>query len=533
MADFAYQPFVNPYAASMADEIARSGDAHAHAAEMIGLAQARAAQIKSQAYAGAVQNIASIPAQIEQQRSAQIDQQLKRQQLQEGIDSKQEQTRQRIVMTIGRLANGAKSPEDFVSGLGDMAGLGGLPKDVAAHVAAQVQAAGPDGWDAVKTKYVEFGSQYEQAVKMGANDRLVKPSTGKVIVDAVPKPVDLGPGHSLVQPPAAPGAQATTVATAPFAPGTGQHVVNGQVVDAEGAPVGAAVPKQVDPVDEARQKETARHNAEMEKIANLTAGRETARDAEIRRHNLATESQNEAAPTLTPEAVKLTARQFAMTGNLPPMGMGKTGAAMRATIINAAADEYKGLDLASQKAAYEANKKSLDGLQKQRDAISAFEQTASKNIDIFLDTAGKVVDTGSPLANGLLRQASGKLLGSPDQAAYDAARQVAVNEIAKITSNPNLSGTLSDSARHEIEAFNPQSATLAQSVKVMRLLKQDMANRASSMDDQIKAVQQRIATPPGQSSGGGAVTVTDPQGGTHTFPSQAAADAFKAKAGIK
>jgi hypothetical protein len=85
------------------------------------------------------------------------------------------------------------------------------------------------------------------------------------------------------------------------------------------------------------------------------------------------------------------------------------------------------------------------------------------------------------------------VLGSPDQAAYDAARQVALNEVAKIVSNPNLSGQLSDSARKEIEAFNPNSATLKQSVAVMRILKQDMSNRAAAYDTQIGEIKGRIS----------------------------------------
>ena len=39
----------------------------------------------------------------------------------------------------------------------------------------------------------------------------------------------------------------------------------------------------------------------------------------------------------------------------------------------------------------------------------------------FGNAAGKVVDTGSPLANMAVRSVTGKLLGSPDQAAFDAA----------------------------------------------------------------------------------------------------------------
>jgi len=215
----------------------------------------------------------------------------------------------------------------------------------------------------------------------------------------------------------------------------------------------------------------------------------------IQRERLAAEkaktAQAEADKTeLTPEGLDAAALMFSKTGVLPALGMGdKT---TRKAIINRAAALVPGLDIASAKADYGANTATLTQLEKQRAAIGAFEQTASKNIDIFLQTAGKVVDTGSPLANTLLRQASGSLLGSPDQAQYDAARQVVVNEVAKIITNPNLSGQLSDAARHEVASFNPTGATLKQTVALMRLLKRDMANRTDALDDQIRAIRARI-----------------------------------------
>lgn len=199
------------------------------------------------------------------------------------------------------------------------------------------------------------------------------------------------------------------------------------------------------------------------------------------------------APSLTPAGIDAAAKLYAKDGTLPPMGMGKQGAAVRTKIINRAAELFPDLDLASNKADFKANQGALTQLQKQRDAIGAFEQTAGKNIDIFLKEAGKVVDTGSPMMNTVARMVSGKMLGSSDQAGYDAARQVAINEIAKITSNPNLAGSLSDSARHEVDAFNPREATLKQSVEVMRLLKQDMANRTIAMDNQLKEIRGRIS----------------------------------------
>lgn len=210
---------------------------------------------------------------------------------------------------------------------------------------------------------------------------------------------------------------------------------------------------------------------------------------------------------ITPAGLDVAALNYKKTGVMPALGMGdKT---TRTRIINRAAeltpaDETRitagGTNIAANKADFKASADSLTALTKQRNAIAAFENTAGKNIDLFLAQAGKVVDTGSPLANTAVRFATGKLLGSPDQAAYDAARQVAVNEIAKITSNPNLSGTLSDSARKEVEAFNPSNATLKQSVAVMRLLRQDMGNRATSLDDQIAQVNDTLhgktAAPP-------------------------------------
>ena len=82
--------------------------------------------------------------------------------------------------------------------------------------------------------------------------------------------------------------------------------------------------------------------------------------------------------------------------------------------------------------------------------------------------------------------------GSADLAAFNTARQVAINEIAKVTSSPGLSGTLSDSARHEVEAFIPENATLAQVLAVAKTLRADMKNRHESLDEQIRAIQKRI-----------------------------------------
>lgn len=213
--------------------------------------------------------------------------------------------------------------------------------------------------------------------------------------------------------------------------------------------------------------------------------------------------------SLTPEGLDMAAVMYRKTGTLPPLGMGDKTTRQR--ILNRAAGltaedisriELGGADIAGNQASYRADRASLAAMQKQRDAITSFEQTASKNIDIFLQTAGKIVDTGSPLANRVARAVGGDVLGSPNIAAYNAARQVAINEVAKIVSNPNMTGVLSDTARREVEAFNPSTATLAQTVAVMRILKRDMANRAGSLDSTLADIRRRI--------GGGGVQSPSP-----------------------
>lgn len=208
---------------------------------------------------------------------------------------------------------------------------------------------------------------------------------------------------------------------------------------------------------------------------------------------------------LTTRGLDMAAVTYRKTGVMPALGMGDKTTRQR--IINRAAEltpddiakiEAGGLDVATNKASFKALTDSLNKLTVQRAAIGAFEQTALKNMNLFLEQAGKVVDTGSPLANRIARTVSGEVLGSPNPPTYNAARQVVINEIAKITSNPNLSGSLSDSARHEVESFNPNSATLKQTVAVMRLLKQDMANRSAALDEAIADIKRQMS--PGATS---------------------------------
>lgn len=200
--------------------------------------------------------------------------------------------------------------------------------------------------------------------------------------------------------------------------------------------------------------------------------------------------------SLTDDDIKRAGQEYALTGKMPSLGMGSASA--RAKIQHAKEDYARenGLsptDIATAQAAFSGDSQSLKKLQSNRDQIVSFENTASKNLDQFLGLAAKIPDTGVPWLNTPIRNLSANIVGSESMAAINAARNVANNEIAKVTSGGGLGGVLSDSARKEVSDYNPQSATLKQTIAVAKVLKQDMANRHGSLDGMIGEIKNRMS----------------------------------------
>ncbi len=213
---------------------------------------------------------------------------------------------------------------------------------------------------------------------------------------------------------------------------------------------------------------------------------------------LAKEAQ--AGMDLSPEALDMVSLRYLKDGTMPNLGMGKAGAAAKVKALNnasiLAAREGISTDIASNKAKFGADQGSLNSMQKMYDAVISFEGTAKKNLDQFLDLASGMIDTGSPIINSPIRTINTKVLGKTEQLAVNAARQVAITEIAKITSNPSLTGQLTDSARHEVASFIPEDATLKQVVAVAKVLKRDMENRKTELEKTLEGIKERIASKP-------------------------------------
>jgi hypothetical protein len=178
---FSYQPYDgSAYVPTIAELLAHSGDPAARAAQNTAAAQARARMVSGDVWGRAIQQSGQIPGQVLAQQRDEQDRAQERQvrdlvikgKTQEiaGNDANQaEAKKQRIVTTVGALAKGAGSSEEFVSRVHDLAALGGMPQDVADHIAETVTKGGD--WSAIQKQYVDFAGQYAKPMEIPAGGK--------------------------------------------------------------------------------------------------------------------------------------------------------------------------------------------------------------------------------------------------------------------------------------------------------------------------------------------------------------------------
>lgn len=317
------------------------------------------------------------------------------------------------------------------------------------------------------------------------------------------KPVVLPDKATLVNPLAP---QGTPPIASNVDPNDGSYTINGQRFHKDGTPLGPLVPAQHPPVQKSLQRASVLLDG---KAAEILTDPDPA--AKVRAFDLngtpITDAANRIKPipssaTVSIEASKLSdvaldqaARKYLSTGELPP-GYGTAGVMQKTAIQNRAAQLDPNAALARNSATFKADSANLTNLQKTEGTLSAFEATAGKNLDQFLELAKNIPDTGVPWLNMPVRMLTANLVGSQNMAAINAARDVALREIARVTNDPKLSGALTDSARAEVLGLSPQNATLPQIRAVAKVLKQDMANVHSGLREQIDSVKSGIAQNP-------------------------------------
>ena len=203
-------------------------------------------------------------------------------------------------------------------------------------------------------------------------------------------------------------------------------------------------------------------------------------------------------------ALDQAAERYSKDGTLPSGFARSPGTT--AAIIQRSAQLHPEQDLAANKATFAADTGSLKQVQKQFDAMNAFEGTALKNLDLYAQTAAKIPDLGAKFANVPLRMITGGMIGTDNMAALNAARQTASSEVAKVLSSATGSGVLSDTQKKEAQDVVDGNLSFSATMKVVQTLKQDMANRHESYQQDINAIRGRL----------GAKAQTQDQGGANT-----------------
>lgn len=224
---------------------------------------------------------------------------------------------------------------------------------------------------------------------------------------------------------------------------------------------------------------------------------------------------NQFAGPQNSQALDFVADNYRRTGQMPPE-LSRSPGTITAVIQRAAQmdQQQNGGGLAANSAEFKANSDSLKKLQGSLDAVTAFENTANKNIEMLKTAAQKIPDLGTRFANTPVRMFNASLLGDANMAAFKTALAPVQTEAAKILNSANLSGQLSDSSRHELQEIVDGNMPYKSLVASLGVLQQDFKNRHDSTQAQIEDIQRRIRG----GGGGGMVTMRAPNGQTKQVP---------------
>lgn len=215
---------------------------------------------------------------------------------------------------------------------------------------------------------------------------------------------------------------------------------------------------------------------------------------------------NQLAGPKNDDALDFAANNYRQTGQMPA-GFARSPQTTTAIIQRAAQldQQQGGAGIAANKATLGSLTDALKKLQTNASQVSAFEQTAEKNMNLLQQTAQKIPDLGSRFANVPVRMLNANMLGTDNMAAFKTALATAQTEAAKVLNSSNATGTLSDSSRHELQDIIDGNMPYSALVASLNTLKQDMHNRNDSNQQAISDLQNRI-------KGGGAPQSQAPAG---------------------
>lgn len=180
---------------------------------------------------------------------------------------------------------------------------------------------------------------------------------------------------------------------------------------------------------------------------------------------------------------------YASGNSVTAQAVRKQIAARQTDILRDAGMTYA--DLPSIRANATAQVGSTKELVKQQNAIASFAEPEVANFQRLNELTKLVDTTGVPFLEQYLRKGKA-MLGSDDAAEFASVVNSSQTGAAKLLNNPNLTGVLSDSARHEMQAVVDGSASPSQMVRVLNRVTMEINNRKLGIANQIRASGQSL-----------------------------------------
>ena len=194
---------------------------------------------------------------------------------------------------------------------------------------------------------------------------------------------------------------------------------------------------------------------------------------------------------LTQASIDKAAIQFAMTGQMPSIGLGSTGAAgkKREAIQNRAAELDANGQISSNKAKLASLSKSLDQQTTYLNTMERSINTVDENLKLLETLASKVNKSNKPILNQVQNLVNSKVLGSGDLYAYLAALQTVRTEYSVILAR---GGQVSDAVRKEAAELIPDNISKDQLNQVLGTLRAEGNNVKTQAQKQVDDVSNSI-----------------------------------------
>ncbi len=127
----------------------------------------------------------------------------------------------------------------------------------------------------------------------------------------------------------------------------------------------------------------------------------------------------------------------------------------------------------------------------QLSVLRPFVGMVDKNGEVLKTLADKAIVTNVALANRPINWIEQNIGDHPDMAEFIAQVKIFKDEAARVVSNPNLVGVLSDTARKEMENVISGNMPLKSMRRVIERLQSDSHNRISTMEDEYASIRKQ------------------------------------------